>query len=104
MICAANRSPCVAGSDTSPRAAFPSREARAARTCSPGPAARPGSPQRRATRRNALNPLKHIVDSVRALFPGDTSPTTGITGTVMAVGLVIGGRALGSRPFQRESG
>jgi ABC-type polysaccharide/polyol phosphate export permease len=40
-----------------------------------------------------VNPLKHVVDGVRALFLGDVATMT-----------VLWGLALGTRTFQRESG
>lgn len=51
-----------------------------------------------------VNPLKHVVDGVRALFLGDVVTATVIWGLVATIGLVAAGIALGTRTFQRESG
>src|SRR5919202_1288812 len=50
-----------------------------------------------------VNPLKHVVDGVRALFL-DGSTSTVIWGIVATLGLVAAGLALGTRTFERESG
>ncbi len=50
-----------------------------------------------------INPLKHVVDGVRALFlHGSTS--TVLWGIVATLALVAAGMALGTRTFERESG
>ena len=51
-----------------------------------------------------VNPLKHVVDGVRALFLGDVATMTVLWGLVATAGLVAVGLALGTRTFQRESG
>jgi ABC-2 type transport system permease protein len=51
-----------------------------------------------------VNPLKHVVDGVRALFLGDVATMTVLWGLVATVCLVAVGLALGTRTFQRESG
>jgi len=48
-----------------------------------------------------LNPLKHVVDGVRALFLGDVGATAG-WGLLAAAGLVAFGLTVGTRAFQRE--
>jgi len=50
-----------------------------------------------------VNPLKHVVDGVRALFL-DGSTATVVWGIVATLGLVAAGMALGTRTFERESG
>jgi ABC-2 type transport system permease protein len=50
------------------------------------------------------NPLKHVVDSVRALFLGDVATMSVVWGLVAVVGLVAAGLAVGTRTFQKESG
>jgi ABC-2 type transport system permease protein len=49
------------------------------------------------------NPLKHVVDGVRALFLHGSTTTVG-WGIVATLGLVAAGLALGTRTFERESG
>jgi ABC-2 type transport system permease protein len=51
-----------------------------------------------------INPLKHVVDGVRALFLGDVVTATVVWGLVATIGLVAAGIALATRTFQRESG
>ena len=51
-----------------------------------------------------INPLKHVVDGVRALFLGDVVTMTVVWGLVATVGLVAAGVALGTRTFAKESG
>jgi ABC-2 type transport system permease protein len=50
------------------------------------------------------NPLKHVVDGVRALFLEGHITMTVVWGVVATVGLVAAGLALGTRTFERESG
>jgi ABC-2 type transport system permease protein len=50
-----------------------------------------------------INPLKHVVDGVRALFLHGAASTV-IWGIVATLGLVAAGMALGTRTFERESG
>ena len=50
-----------------------------------------------------VNPLKHVVDGVRALFLGHVTTITVLWGLLATAGLVIAGVALGTRTFQRES-
>ena len=50
-----------------------------------------------------INPMKHVVDGVRALFLGDVGTSTVFWGAFATVGLVVAGVALGTRTFQRES-
>jgi ABC-2 type transport system permease protein len=50
-----------------------------------------------------VNPMKHVVDGVRALFLGDGGTSTVFWGAFATVGLVVAGVALGTRTFQRES-
>ena len=50
------------------------------------------------------NPVKHVVDGVRALFLGDVVTMTVVWGLVATVGLVAAGVLLGTRTFARESG
>ena len=49
------------------------------------------------------NPVKHVVDGVRALFLHGSAATV-IWGIVATLGLVAAGLALGTRTFERESG
>jgi ABC-2 type transport system permease protein len=49
------------------------------------------------------NPLKHVVDGVRALFLHGPASTV-IWGIVATLGLVAAGLALATRTFERESG
>jgi ABC-2 type transport system permease protein len=50
-----------------------------------------------------VNPLKHVVDGVRALFLGHVGTMTAFWGLLCALALVVVGVALGTRTFQRES-
>jgi ABC-2 type transport system permease protein len=50
------------------------------------------------------NPVKHVVDGVRALFLASTVTMTVVWGVVAALGLVAAGLVLGTRTFERESG
>jgi ABC-2 type transport system permease protein len=50
-----------------------------------------------------INPLKHVVDGVRALFL-DGSTSTVVWGIAATLALVAAGLALGTRTFERESG
>ncbi len=50
-----------------------------------------------------VNPLKHVVDGVRACFRGDTFSASAGWGLVSAVGLVALGLYVGTRTFRRES-
>jgi ABC-2 type transport system permease protein len=49
------------------------------------------------------NPLKHVVDGVRALFLGELGSPTVVWGVVAVLGLVAAGVAFGTRTFGRES-
>jgi ABC-2 type transport system permease protein len=51
-----------------------------------------------------INPLKHVVDGVRAVFLGNAGGSTALWGLVATVGLVLVGVVVGTRTFQRESG
>jgi ABC-2 type transport system permease protein len=50
------------------------------------------------------NPLKHVVDGVRALFLEGHITMVVVWGVVATLGLVAAGLALGTRTFERESG
>jgi ABC-2 type transport system permease protein len=50
-----------------------------------------------------INPLKHVVDGVRALFL-DGSTSVVVWGIVTTLALVAAGLAFGTRVFERESG
>jgi ABC-2 type transport system permease protein len=50
-----------------------------------------------------VNPLKHVVDGVRAFFRGDLATSTAAWGLLWAVGLVAVGVLVGTRTFRRES-
>jgi ABC-2 type transport system permease protein len=50
------------------------------------------------------NPVKHVVDGVRALFHEGSVTMTVVWGVVATLGLVAAGLALGTRTFERESG
>ena len=50
-----------------------------------------------------LNPLKHIVDGVRALFRGETTSSTAIWGMVLTVLLGAIGYLAGTRVFRRDN-
>jgi ABC-2 type transport system permease protein len=49
-----------------------------------------------------INPVKHVVDGVRALFLHGSAATV-VWGVVATVALVAAGMALGTRTFERES-
>ena len=51
-----------------------------------------------------VNPVKHVVDGVRALFIDGRVSMTVVWGVVAALGLVAAGLVLGTRTFERESG
>jgi ABC-2 type transport system permease protein len=50
------------------------------------------------------NPVKHVVDGVRALFLEGSVTMTVVWGVVATLGLVGAALALGTRTFERESG
>lgn len=50
-----------------------------------------------------INPVKHVVDGVRALFL-DGATSTVVWGVVATLGLVAAGLVLGTRTFEKESG
>jgi ABC-2 type transport system permease protein len=50
-----------------------------------------------------VNPLKHIVEAVRALFRGDLWVSTVVWGLGLTVGLVLVGTWYGTSTFRRES-
>jgi ABC-2 type transport system permease protein len=50
-----------------------------------------------------INPLKHIVEGVRALFRGDTGGSTLVWALVLTVALVLLGGWYGTSTFRRES-
>ncbi|MBI3688896.1 MAG: ABC transporter permease [Actinobacteria bacterium] len=50
-----------------------------------------------------LNPVKHIVDGLRALFRGDVASTATMWGLVDTIGLLVIGLYVGTRTFRRES-
>jgi ABC-2 type transport system permease protein len=50
-----------------------------------------------------VNPLKHVVDGVRALFHGDIASSSSGWGLLATAGLVIAGLLIGTRTFRRES-
>jgi ABC-2 type transport system permease protein len=50
-----------------------------------------------------VNPLKHIVDGVRAFFRGDLGTSTAGWGLFWAAVLVVVGVLVGTRTFRRES-
>ena len=50
-----------------------------------------------------VNPLKHVVDGVRAFFRGDLATATAVWGLAWALGLVAVGVLVGTRTFRRES-
>ena len=51
-----------------------------------------------------LNPLKHIVNGIRAVFLGDLTSSTAIWGYVLTIALVVIGVAAGTRTFRSEDG
>ena len=50
-----------------------------------------------------VNPLKHVVEGVRALFRGEFSGSTTAWALVLTVGLVLAGGWFGTSTFRRES-
>jgi ABC-2 type transport system permease protein len=50
-----------------------------------------------------VNPLKHVVDGVRAFFGGDFSGSSAWAGLGVTAGLVVLGAWYGTRTFRRES-
>ena len=50
-----------------------------------------------------LNPVKHIVDALRALFDGHVMSGTVGVGVLVGVALIVAGMAFGTRTFQRDS-
>jgi ABC-2 type transport system permease protein len=50
-----------------------------------------------------VNPLKHVVDGVRAYFTGDIGTSAGFWGLVATIGLVVVGVWYGTLTFRRES-
>ncbi len=49
------------------------------------------------------NPLRYVVDGVRAIFRGDVVSATTLWGVVVTVALVVVSIAFGTRTFRRES-
>jgi len=49
------------------------------------------------------NPLRYVVDGVRAIFRGDVASATTLWGVVVTVALVVVSVAFGTRTFRRES-
>jgi len=49
------------------------------------------------------NPIKHVIDGVRANFRGEVATTEALVGIALTVLLVIAGVAVGARVFRRES-
>ncbi|MEZ4701728.1 MAG: ABC transporter permease [Rhodothermales bacterium] len=50
-----------------------------------------------------LNPLKHIIDGVRAMFRGELVSSASLWGVALTLLLVVVGIAVGTRVFKRES-
>lgn len=50
-----------------------------------------------------VNPLKHVVDAVRALFRGDLALSSIGWGVASAIGLVVVALAFGAQTFRKES-
>ena len=50
-----------------------------------------------------FNPLKHIVDGVRAMFQGDLGASVALQGIAWTLGLLAIGVFVGTRTFQREN-
>jgi ABC-2 type transport system permease protein len=50
-----------------------------------------------------LNPLKHVVDGLRAIFAGHVTSSPVLWGLVAVAGLVAAGLLVGTRTFQRET-
>lgn len=49
------------------------------------------------------NPLRYVVDGIRAIFRGDAASTTTLWGVIVTLGLVAVGVAYGTWTFRRES-
>jgi ABC-2 type transport system permease protein len=49
------------------------------------------------------NPLKHVIDGVRAMFRSDLGSSEALWGVGLTVALVAVGIAVGTRVFARES-
>jgi ABC-2 type transport system permease protein len=49
------------------------------------------------------NPVKHIVDALRALFHGDVLSGTVGVGVLVGAALIAAGVTFGTRTFQRDS-
>ena len=49
------------------------------------------------------NPLKHVIDGVRAMFRGDLASSTSLWGVAVTLALVVVGFLVGTRVFRRES-
>ncbi len=50
-----------------------------------------------------VNPVKHIVDALRALFLGHVGSSTVGIGVLVGAALIVAGMVFGTRTFQRES-
>ncbi|MCR6712096.1 MAG: ABC transporter permease [Demequina sp.] len=50
-----------------------------------------------------INPLKHVIDGVRAMFNGEMLSAPAVYGVLITVGLVAVGGAVGTMVFRRES-
>jgi ABC-2 type transport system permease protein len=50
-----------------------------------------------------VNPVKHIVDALRALFRGQVITGSVAIGLLVGLGLIAAGMAFGTRTFQRDS-
>jgi len=50
-----------------------------------------------------INPLKHVVDGMRAFFTGNIASSLGFWGLVSTIGLVVVGIWFGTMTFRRES-
>lgn len=50
-----------------------------------------------------INPIKHIVDALRALFHGQILNGTVGIGVLVGIGLILLGMAFGTRTFQRDA-
>ncbi|MCU1431554.1 MAG: transporter permease [Actinotalea sp.] len=51
-----------------------------------------------------INPLKHIVNGIRAEFLGDLTSSTAVWGYVLTTALVVLGLWVGTRTFRRDAG
>jgi ABC-2 type transport system permease protein len=49
-----------------------------------------------------INPLKHVVNGIRAEFLGDLTTPTALWGYVLTAALVVVGVWVGTRTFRRE--